>query len=174
MKFDQDLCLNLLELAWTLVRRTQPSGPLCLWQCFHYLTTMAQQPVPRTLFYVFSADVSTAPKEGRIYPCKDILLDVVLSSVPQSQHLEHPLLVDTGCHRNAFTGSCLGKCNVREARLSSGLLVLCPPAAVGRRSVRQAGATWTALSRRRGSLKLTPQWSQLLLRLRLFELELWV
>ena len=122
----------------TLARWTQPSGPLCLWQCFHYLTTMAQQPVPRTLFYVFSADVSTAPKEGRIYPCKDILLDVILSSIPQSQHLKDPL-VDIGCHRNAFTGSCIGKCNVREARLSSGLLVLCPPAAVGRRSVRQAG-----------------------------------
>ena len=105
-----------------MVRRTQPPGPLCLWQCFHYLTTMAHQPVPRTLFCVFSADVSTAPKEGRIYPCKDILLDVILSSIPQSQHLKDPL-VDIGCHRNAFTGSCIGKCNVREARLSSGLLV---------------------------------------------------
>ena len=32
MNFDQDFCF---ELVWTLVRRTQPSGPLCLWQCLH-------------------------------------------------------------------------------------------------------------------------------------------
>ena len=39
MKFGQDLCLNL----WydpknvTLVSRTQPSGPLCLWQCLRII-----------------------------------------------------------------------------------------------------------------------------------------
>ena len=36
IKFDQDLCVHLV--IWpeqvTLVSRTQPSGPLCLWQCF--------------------------------------------------------------------------------------------------------------------------------------------
>ena len=29
LNFDQDLCK-----IFTLVSRTQPSGPLCLWQCF--------------------------------------------------------------------------------------------------------------------------------------------
>ena len=37
MKFDQDLCKNLWydlkKLLW-FKWRTQPSGPLCLWQCF--------------------------------------------------------------------------------------------------------------------------------------------
>ena len=34
MKFDQDLWKNLRPKEVTLVSRTQPSGPLCLWQCF--------------------------------------------------------------------------------------------------------------------------------------------
>ena len=28
----------VFELAWTLVRRTQPSGPLCLWRCLKIQT----------------------------------------------------------------------------------------------------------------------------------------
>ena len=35
--FDQDLCLNLwYDPKKFLVSRTQPSGPLCLWQCLHW------------------------------------------------------------------------------------------------------------------------------------------
>ena len=36
MKLGQDLCEKLRydQKKFTLVSRTQPSGPLCLWQCF--------------------------------------------------------------------------------------------------------------------------------------------
>ena len=35
MKFDQNLCKNFdMTKEVILVSRTQPSGPLCLWQCF--------------------------------------------------------------------------------------------------------------------------------------------
>ena len=34
MKFDQNLCKNFdMTKEVSLVSRTQPSGPLCLWQC---------------------------------------------------------------------------------------------------------------------------------------------
>ena len=37
MKYDQDLCLNLwYDLNMTSIW-TQPSGPLCLWQCFSWV-----------------------------------------------------------------------------------------------------------------------------------------
>ena len=48
-EFDQDLCLNLL--IWpqevTLIKSTQPSGLLCLWQCFEYFFSK-----PTTLFSI--------------------------------------------------------------------------------------------------------------------------
>ena len=37
MKFDQDLWKNLRPKEVTLVSRTQPSGSLCLWQCFSWV-----------------------------------------------------------------------------------------------------------------------------------------
>ena len=37
IKFDQNLCKNFdMTKEVTLVSRTQPSGPLCLWQCFNF------------------------------------------------------------------------------------------------------------------------------------------
>ena len=46
MKCDQDLCLNLwYDLKKTLARWTQPSGPLCLWQCLLYYLTIENFPL---------------------------------------------------------------------------------------------------------------------------------
>ena len=37
IKFDQDLELAIWPIEVTLIRRTQPLGPLCVWQCFNSL-----------------------------------------------------------------------------------------------------------------------------------------
>ena len=37
MKFDQDLCVITCDMIWGnyFAKTSQPSGPLCLWQCFY-------------------------------------------------------------------------------------------------------------------------------------------